>query len=184
MGNDFVQNSFGAFQQMIRNATVRDRPYLFQYYKVEHKLPPVYDNTNKLSRMRNTLGQVINQADRYPKLIVLIFDVSILTEITTEAIAQDTWFWLFQEMRKCTEAWKDTLHQKAVNPLWPKFIVSKLIPKQASRDIGAVFKKCRRLFNRALDKVVNKMHNFVNINPDNIIPSDDAMFSVSSVLFI
>ena len=55
---------------MNRNAVaVRDKPYLFNYYDVEHKLPPNFDTTSKISRMRSVVVHAINGVKRMPKLL-------------------------------------------------------------------------------------------------------------------
>ena len=76
------------------------------------------------------------------------------------------------EIKRSLKAWKDKLPKKAV--------ISKLLAKQASRDYGMKFRDRRHFFNRALEKIALKFRAFATINPDCIIPGDDAMFSTVS----
>lgn len=58
----------------------------------------------------------------------------------------------------------------------------KMLPKQVkvSTNRSEVMAK-RRIFNRTLDKVAAKFRGFTTINPDGIIPTDEAMFTTNKV---
>ena len=92
--------------------------------------------------------------------------------------------WFVSEIKRSLEIWKYRLGVKAVNPLWPKTYLLKLLPKQiAYKEARVEFMK-KRIFNRALDKVSEKFRGFATINTDCIIPMDDLSLVANGNFFV
>ena len=92
--------------------------------------------------------------------------------------------WLLKEIKWQLEAWKDKLQQNAIDPLWPKVVFAKLILRKTASDPKGTFHNRRWIFNKTLEKLARKFRGFSTINPDCIIPADEAMYSSTLVGYV
>ena len=87
--------------------------------------------------------------------------------------------WIIKEINRNLQSHKEALWEKAVTPGYPKIVLVKLTPKQASKDIDGKYKERRKIFNHALDLAASQYGKYITVNPD-IIPADDSAYRIAS----
>ena len=188
MGDTTLVKGIPTFQQMkVDNSKNREIPYLYEYFDVHSFYPILGDRLNRsggnpIIRMYNSFMEAINTFNKLPKYIIVVFDYNFIKEVDTKQDIDLMLLWLMKEIMKNIEIRKDQLPKKAIDPVSPKLVFTKMLPMSQQMDQTNQFKAKRRLFNKSLEEIVSRIKQIACLNIDAIIPFKREHYSLTTGL--
>ena len=69
-------------QQLKTRADEQDVPFIYQYYDVKsYSTPLIQSNWNPLSRMKTSMRRALEDNNRLPRMIIVMFDVEFMNKL-------------------------------------------------------------------------------------------------------
>ena len=132
-----------------------------------------------MSRLRNSLVKAINERDKLPKLIIVLLDNEWLGYVD---IIDRSLKWFIAKLDRYIRTRKEMLPSRCLKDDQPYFIIVKQTPIRNWLDPARIYRDDWRDINTALESTLANYHNFLAINLNAILPTDDAYFTARADL--